>query len=107
MPRLTKEHAKTAGTVLAIVLSTGAILISYGKESGTNSTVQASLVRDVADIKADIKSKSQLETTLQIQLGVTISRLDELNRRLDRFEQQQGTRRRGLFEPSLASTAPK
>jgi hypothetical protein len=107
MVRVNKEHLKTAGTLAALAFSAGALLISYGKDVGTNGSVQSALVKDVADIKADIKGKMQLETTLQVQLGVTISRLDELNRRLDRFEQQQGTRRIGVFEPSLVSTPPR
>lgn len=88
----------------AVVLSFASIILSYGRADGASSTVQSTLVQEVQGIKQDIKEKVELETSLQVQLGVAIERIDELNRRLDRLDRRSAV---GLEEPVAAVPARK
>jgi hypothetical protein len=104
MVRITDRHLAAAGSIIAIVIAVGTLILTYGRAEGASGATQTILVKEVAEIKADNKAKMQLETTLQVELGKTIVAISEFNKRLDRLEGKLDASR-PVIEPRLASTA--
>jgi hypothetical protein len=86
MPQIGRLNVNTIAAVLAIILSLGSVLIAYGRSDGSDDISLSQLQSDVTEIKQELKAKRAVDTDVLVKLGVVISRLDDVSKRLDHFE---------------------